>query len=60
MQFQRDQGLPVDGVVDLDTWRVMLALVDRLPAGGPATATTPAPPATAPAVATTAPPPPTT
>ena len=31
MDFQRANGLAVDGVVDIDTWRVMLALADRLP-----------------------------
>ena len=31
MDFQRDNGLAVDGVVDIDTWRVMLALADQLP-----------------------------
>ncbi len=42
MDFQRDNGLAVDGIVDIDTWRVMLALADRVPATAtaPTTATT--------------------
>ena len=42
MDFQRDNGLAVDGIVDIDTWRVMLALADRprRPATAPTTATT--------------------
>lgn len=31
-RFQRANGLAVDGIVDIDTWRVMLAMADRLPA----------------------------
>jgi peptidoglycan hydrolase-like protein with peptidoglycan-binding domain len=42
--FQRANGLAVDSIVDIDTWRVMLAMVDRLPPD----ATVPtAPPSTA-------------
>ena len=29
MQFQQRQGLPADGIVDIDTWRVLLALAFR-------------------------------
>jgi peptidoglycan hydrolase-like protein with peptidoglycan-binding domain len=29
VQFQQRQGLPVDGIVDIDTWRVLLALAFR-------------------------------
>jgi len=31
-EFQRTNGLAVDGIVDIDTWRVLLALVERIPA----------------------------
>ena len=29
LQFQQRQGLPADGIVDIDTWRVLLALAFR-------------------------------
>jgi peptidoglycan hydrolase-like protein with peptidoglycan-binding domain len=51
-QFQRQHGLATDGIIDIDTWRVLLALAFRAPA---ATSTTVAAPtstlAPAPAVA---------
>ena len=49
MDFQRANGLAVDGVVDIDTWRVMLALADRLPPAmrSPPPASAQAPPSTA-------------
>ena len=41
VQFQQRHGLPADGIVDIDTWRVLLALAfraERPPlAAGPAT-----------------------
>ncbi|HEU4840291.1 MAG TPA: CHAT domain-containing protein, partial [Ilumatobacteraceae bacterium] len=40
VDFQRDNGLAVDGIVDIDTWRVLLALADRLPATATAPTTT--------------------
>ena len=47
IDFQAANGLAVDGVVDIDTWRVMLALVDQLPpAAGPTPRPQPAPGAT--------------
>ena len=47
VQFQQRQGLPVDGIVDIDTWRVLLALAFRdqkppLAASPPTTTTLPA------------------
>ncbi len=46
MRFQQRQGLPADGIVDIDTWRVLLALAFReqnppLAAGPPTTTTAP-------------------
>ena len=46
LQFQQRQGLPADGIVDIDTWRVLLALAFReqnppLAAGPPTTTTAP-------------------
>ena len=45
VQFQQRQGLPVDGIVDIDTWRVLLALAFQgqnppLAAGPPTTTAT--------------------
>ena len=51
MDFQRANGLAVDGVVDIDTWRVMLALADRLPPAEAVAPTTTALPATTTTVA---------
>jgi peptidoglycan hydrolase-like protein with peptidoglycan-binding domain len=63
LQFQRRQGLPADGIVDIDTWRVLLALAfraERPPvAAAPETATT-ATPTTVAATTTAAATPPTT
>jgi peptidoglycan hydrolase-like protein with peptidoglycan-binding domain len=52
MDFQRGNGLAVDGIVDIDTWRVMLALAAKVP-NPPAPATVPT--TTAPVSATSAP-----
>ena len=40
MDFQRRNGLAVDGIVDIDTWRVLLALAAEVP-NPPAPATVP-------------------
>jgi peptidoglycan hydrolase-like protein with peptidoglycan-binding domain len=45
-EFQRSNGLAVDGIVDIDTWRVMLALADAVP-NPPSPAPIPTQPATA-------------
>jgi murein L,D-transpeptidase YcbB/YkuD len=39
MQLQKRHGLATDGIIDVDTWRVLLALAATAPAP-PATATT--------------------
>ncbi len=49
-EFQRSNGLAVDGIVDIDTWRVMLALADAVP-NPPSPAPIPTPPATATTIA---------
>jgi peptidoglycan hydrolase-like protein with peptidoglycan-binding domain len=64
LQFQRRQGLPADGIIDVDTWRVLLALAFRagpppIVAGppttvAPATAAAP-PPSVAPTTTPTTP-----
>jgi peptidoglycan hydrolase-like protein with peptidoglycan-binding domain len=64
-QFQRQHGLATDGIIDVDTWRVMLALASRAPAATPTTVAAPAPapapaPTALPAPAPTTVPPPTT
>jgi peptidoglycan hydrolase-like protein with peptidoglycan-binding domain len=56
-QFQRQHGLAADGIIDVDTWRVLLALAFRAPAT-PATTVAPTPspaPTPAPAPTTIAP-----
>jgi peptidoglycan hydrolase-like protein with peptidoglycan-binding domain len=59
MQLQKRHGLATDGIIDVDTWRVLLALAAKAPAP-PATATTiaatPAPKPTSAAPTSVAPP----
>jgi peptidoglycan hydrolase-like protein with peptidoglycan-binding domain len=58
MQLQQRHGLSVDGIVDIDTWRVLLALAAKAPAP-PVAATTVAPTTTvaSPTTTSVAPPP---
>ena len=59
MQLQKQHGLAADGIVEVDTWRVLLALAATKPAP-PETATTEGAPTTTVAAAATTAPAPTT